>query len=97
MSEDKDKTIVGRQRLHASRAAPDLPSEGTKGPFGKGPFGKWPSGLKHKEAYPTPIFCTVPLPKVPLVPSNSRLGRGLDDQALGRKGARPRKNYYYYY
>ena len=27
-------------------------------------------GLKHNEAYRTPIFCTVRFPKVPLVPSN---------------------------
>ena len=36
-------------------------------------------GLKHNETYRTPISCTVPLPKVPLVPSNICLTEGAPD------------------
>ena len=44
---------------------------GPKGRLAKGRLakGRKQCGLKHSETYRTPIFCTVPLPKVPLVPS----------------------------
>ena len=49
---------------------------GSKGRLAKGRLakgrlakGRKQHGLNHNETYRTPIFCTVPLPKVPLVHS----------------------------
>ena len=79
--EQKHQELVGKTlwvKKHKHKQSPMrklLISEGTKGPFGKEPFGKKgrkQRGLKHNETYRTPIFCTVPLPRVPLVPSNHR-------------------------
>ena len=48
--------------------------------------------LKHSETYRTPIFCTVPLPKVPLVPSKyphpQRMCRIVGRRGRKRPGSR---------
>ena len=41
-------------------------------------------GLKHIETYRIPMFCTFPLPKVPLVPSNSFSQAGRHQKAFAR-------------
>ena len=65
--------------------------EGTKGPFGKGPSGKGPKTMwfKTQTMYRTPIFCAVPLPRVPLVPSKVLPGLRED---LPRAGAGARES-----
>ena len=47
---------------------------GPKGRLAKGLLAKdrTQRGLKHNETYRTPNFCTVHLPKIPLVRSNSQ-------------------------
>ena len=51
---------------------------GSKGRLAKGRLakGRKQRGLKHEETYRTPIVCTVPLPKLPLVPSK----HGIEDK-----------------
>ena len=46
---------------------------GPEGRLAKGRLakGRKHRGLKHNETYRTSIFCTIPLPKVPLIPSNN--------------------------
>ena len=58
----------------SSRCRPSSTRRGPKGRLAQGRLakGRTQRGLKHSETYRTPIFCTVPLPKVPLVPSNPR-------------------------
>ena len=64
---------------------------GPKGRLAKGRLakGRKRCGLRHNETYGTPIFCTVPLPKVPLVPSKERPARRNGGEAGRKRGRQP--------
>ena len=51
------------------REVPAIAAVDRRGPKGRLTKGRKQRGLKHNETYRTPMFCTVPLPKVLLVPS----------------------------
>ena len=65
---------MGRKRYAAalSTVVVALRRRGPKGRLAKGRLakGRKQSVLKDNETYRTPIFCTVPSPKVPVLPSN---------------------------
>ena len=74
-------------------APPGCPGSGgsRRGPKGRLAKGRKQCGLKHNETYRTPIFCTVPLPKVPLVPPKVRAGGARPLRLQARRPAAPER------